>query len=87
VIVLARKHDFALEVCNITEGKDNSLFTLRTVCVLKLPSINPRARVRLQLRNRTPLAVNPSELPALQSSRLPFKSSPADAILGFDIHT
>jgi hypothetical protein len=86
VIVLARKHDFALEVCKITEGKDESLFTLQTACVLKLPSINPRARVRLHLRNRTPLAVNSSELPALQSSRLPFKSSSADAILGFDLH-
>lgn len=85
MIVLARKHDFALEVCNITEAKDNSFSTLRTVCVLKLPSINPRTRVRLQLRNRTPLAADPSTLPALQSSRLPFKSSPADAILGFDI--
>ena len=53
--------------------------------MLKLPSITPRTRVRLQLRNRTPLAANPSTLPALQSSRLPFKSSSADAILGFDI--
>ncbi|KAI9447670.1 hypothetical protein H4582DRAFT_1895507 [Lactarius indigo] len=85
VIVLARKHDFSLEVCNITKGKGNSLFTLRTACVLKLPSIQPRARVRLQLRNRTPLAGNPSTVPALQSSRLPFRSSPADAVLGFDI--
>lgn len=85
LIVLARKHDFALEVCNITGGKDNSLCTLRTVCVLKLPSVNPRTRVRLQLRNRTPLATNASMLPVLQSSRLPFKSSPADAVLGFDI--
>ena len=84
MILLARKRDFALEVCNITEGKD-STFTLRTTCLLKLPSINPRTRVRLQLRNRTPLATDPSTLPALQSSRLPFKSSPADAILGFDI--
>jgi hypothetical protein len=85
MIVLARKHDFSFEVCNITEGKDNSLFALRTVCVLKLPFIHPRARVRLQLRNRTPLSSNPSTLPALQTSRLPFRSSPADAILGFDI--
>ena len=75
-----------MEVCHITEEKDNSLVTLRTTCILKLPSIHPRARVRLQLRNRTPLASNPSTLPALQSSRLPFRSSPADAILGFDIH-
>ena len=86
MIVLARKHDFALEVCNITGGKDDSSFTLQTACVLKLPSITPRARVRLHLRNRTPLAVNSSELPALQSSRLPFQSSSADAMLGFDLH-
>ncbi len=85
MIVLARKHDFSLEVCNIVEGKDNPLFTLQTACVLKLPSLQPRARVRLQMRNRTPLASNPSTLPTLQSSRLPFKSSPADAVLGFDI--
>lgn len=85
MIVLARKHDFALEICQITDGKDNSLFTLQTLCVLNLPSITFRTRVRLQLLNRTPLADNPSTLPALQSSRLPFKSSPADAILGFDV--
>ena len=49
--------------------------------------MHPRARVRLQLRNRTPLASNnPSTLPALQSSELPFRSSPADTVLGFDIH-
>ncbi|KAH8982823.1 hypothetical protein EDB92DRAFT_1623317 [Lactarius akahatsu] len=85
VIVLARKHDFSLEICNITKGKRNSLFTLRTVCVLKLPSLQPSARVRLQLRNRTPLAGNPSTPLPLGSSRLPFRSSPADAVLGFDI--
>jgi len=84
LIVLAQKRDFALEVCEITEGDGSATFTLRTVCILKLPSLHPGTRVRFQTRNRTPFASNFST-PALHSNRLPFRSSPADAILGFDI--
>src|SRR6266404_217901 len=85
MIVLARKYDFSLEVCNITEESDDT-FSLRTACILRLPSLHSRVRVRLQLRNRTPLPDNdPSTLPTLKSSRLPFRSSPEDSILGFDI--
>jgi hypothetical protein len=84
LIVLVRKRDFALEVCEITEGDDKATFTLRTACILKLPSLHPSTRVRFHSRNRTPFASNFST-PALHSNRLPFRSSPADAILGFEI--
>ena len=84
LVVLARKRDFALEVCEITEGDDNATFTLRTACILKLPSLHPSTRVRFHSRNRTPFASNFST-PALHSNRLPFRSSPADAVLGFEI--
>jgi hypothetical protein len=85
LIVLARKRDFSLEVCKIVKGEDNSPFALQTACVLRLPSIHPSTRVRLRIRNRTPLAGDSSP-PALHSYRLPFRSSPADAILGFEIN-
>ncbi|KAI0249993.1 hypothetical protein BJV78DRAFT_1223462 [Lactifluus subvellereus] len=85
LIVLARKRDFSLEVCKIPEGEDNSTFTLQTVCVLRLPSIHPSTRVRFHIRNRTPLT-DDSFTPALHSHQLPFRSSPADAILGFEIN-
>jgi hypothetical protein len=85
LLVLARKRDFSLEICKILKGEDNSIFTLQTVCVLRLPSIHPSTRVRLHIRNRTPLPCD-SSLPALHSYNLPFKSSPADAILGFEIN-
>jgi hypothetical protein len=84
LIVLARKRDFSLEICEITEGDDNRPFILRTVCILKLPSIHPNTRVRFHTRNRTPFASNFST-PALRSNTLPFRSSPSDAILGFEI--
>lgn len=84
LIVLARKREFALEVCEITEGGDNEAFTLRTACILKLPSIHSGTRVRFHTRNRTPFASNFST-PALHSNRLPFRSSPADGILGFEV--
>ena len=84
LIVLARKRDFALEVCQITEEDDNGTFNLRTACILKLPSLHPGTRVRFHSRNRTPFASNFST-PAIHSNRLPFRSSPADAILGFEI--
>ncbi|KAH9998247.1 hypothetical protein BJV77DRAFT_1064786 [Russula vinacea] len=84
LIVLARKRDFCLEICEINEGDKERPFTLRTVCILKLPSIHPNTRVRFHTRNRTPFASNFST-PALCSNRLPFRSSPSDAILGFEI--
>ena len=84
LIVFARKRDFALEVCEITEGDDNVSFTLRTVCILKLPPLHSGTRVRFHTRNRTPFSSNFST-PALHANRLPFRSSPADAILGFEI--
>jgi len=84
LIVLARKRDFALEICEVTEGDDNATFTLRTACILKLPSLHRSTRVRFHTRNRTPFASNFST-PALHSNRLPFRCSPADAILGFEI--
>jgi hypothetical protein len=84
LIVLARKRDFALEVCEITEGDDEGTFILRTACILKLPSLHPSTRVRFHSRNRTPFASNFST-PALHSNRLPFRSSLTDAILGFEI--
>ena len=84
LIVLARKRDFALEICEI-RGDDNSAFTLHTVCMLKLPSLHPSTRVRFHMRNRTPFATgDPSPL-AVRSNRLPFRSSPANALLGFEI--
>jgi hypothetical protein len=84
LIVLARKRDFSLEVCEITEGDDKATFNLRTICVLKLPSLHPKTRVRFHTRNRTPFASHFST-PALHANRLPFRSSPADAVLGFEI--
>jgi len=84
LIVLARKRDFSLEVCEISQGDQNATPTLRTVCILKLPSLHPGTRVRINLRNRTPFASKAST-PALGSNRLPFQSSPADAILGFEV--
>ena len=84
LIVLARKREFALEVCEITEGDDSATFTLRTSCILKLPPLHPSTRVRFHTRNRTPFASNFSK-PALHSNSLPFRSCPADAILGFEI--
>jgi len=41
--------------------------------------------VRFHIRNKTPLTDDPFT-PALNSHRLPFRSSPADAILGFEIN-
>ena len=84
LIVLARKRDFSLEVCEIIEGDRHPTFNLRTLCVLKLPSLHPKTRVRLHTRNRTPFA-NHFSTPVLHSNRLPFRSSPADAVLGFEI--
>ncbi|KAH9985182.1 hypothetical protein BJV74DRAFT_797076 [Russula compacta] len=83
LIVLARRRDFSLEVCKIAED-DNSTFTLRTICILKLPPLHPSTRVRFHMRNRTPFASN-SSTPALRSNTLPFRSCPADAVLGFEI--
>jgi hypothetical protein len=84
LIVLARKRDFTLEVCEITEGDYNETFILRTACILKLRSLHPSTRVWFHTHNRTPFGSNVST-PALHSNRLPFRSSPADAILGFEI--
>ena len=83
LVVLARKRDFALEICEI-RGDDSSAFGLHTVCILKLPSLHPSTRVRFYMRNRTPFATDSSPL-AVRSNRLPFRSSPADALLGFEI--
>ena len=85
LIVLARKRDFALEICKIPEGEDNSTFTLQTLCILRLPPIHSGTRVRFHIRNKTPLT-DDSLTPALHSYRLPFRSSPPDAILGFEIN-
>ena len=82
LIVLARKHDFSLEICEIRD--DNATLTLQTVCILKLPSLHPSTRVRFYMRNKTPFASNSSP-PALRTNRLPFRSAPADVILGFEI--
>lgn len=84
LIVLARKRDFSLEVCEIIEGDKNPTFNLRTLCLLKLPSLHPKTRVRFHTRNRIPFASHFSTT-ALNSNRLPFRSSPADAVLGFEI--
>jgi hypothetical protein len=84
LIVLARKRDFTLEVCEITEGDYNETFILRTACILKLRSLHPSTRVWFHTHNRTPFGSNVST-PALHSNRLPFRSSPADAIFGFEI--
>ena len=59
LVVLARKRDFSLEICEIRRD-DNSTLTLQTVCILKLPSLHPSTRVRFHMRNRTPFA---SEFP------------------------
>ncbi len=83
LIVLARKRDFSLEICEI-RGDDNATLTLQTVCILKLPSLHPSTRVRFYMRNKTPFASNSSP-PALRTNRLPFRSAPADVILGFEI--
>jgi len=82
LIVLARKRDFSLEICEIRD--DNATLTLQTVCILKLPSLHPSTKVRFSMRNKTPFASNSSP-PALRTNRLPFRSAPADAILGFEI--
>ncbi|KAI9507499.1 hypothetical protein F5148DRAFT_106882 [Russula earlei] len=84
LIILARKRDFSFEVCEISQGDDCSTSILRTVCILRLPSLHPSTRVRFHMRNRTPFASN-SSTPALRSNRLPFRSSPADALLGFEV--
>lgn len=83
LVVLARKRDFSLEICEIRKN-DNSTLTLQTVCILKLPSLHPSTRVRFHMRNRTPF-VSEFSTPALRSNRLPFRSSPSDAVLGFEI--
>jgi hypothetical protein len=83
LVVLARKRDFSLEICEIRKD-DNLTLTLQTVCILKLPSLHPSTRVRFHMRNRTPFASEFSS-PALRSNRLPFRSSPSDAVLGFEI--
>ncbi|KAI0269076.1 hypothetical protein BGY98DRAFT_1015665 [Russula aff. rugulosa BPL654] len=74
LIVLAREHN----------RRRRRNFTLRTACILKLRSLHPSTRVWFHTHNRTPFASNFST-PALHSNRLPFRSSPADAILGFEI--
>ncbi|KAI0269482.1 hypothetical protein BGY98DRAFT_1014907, partial [Russula aff. rugulosa BPL654] len=51
---------------------------------LDLRSLHPSTRVWFHTHNRTPFGSNVST-PALHSNRLPFRSSPADAILGFEI--
>jgi hypothetical protein len=84
LVVLARKRDFALEICEI-RGGGNSLFILQTVCILKLPSLHPSTRVRFYMRNRTPFATSDPSPLTVRSNRLPFRSSPADALLGFEI--
>ncbi|KAI0265837.1 hypothetical protein BC834DRAFT_155024 [Gloeopeniophorella convolvens] len=85
LVVLARQRDFALEICRITGGTETSPGrSLQTVCILKLPTPHPKARLQFKMCSRTPPnQSSPSSI--LNSSRLPFRSSPADTILGFDI--
>ncbi|KAI0265818.1 hypothetical protein BC834DRAFT_154216 [Gloeopeniophorella convolvens] len=37
-LVLGRKRDWALEVCQVAPGEQHGTYTLQTLCVLKLPS-------------------------------------------------
>ena len=83
LVLLAHKCDFALEVCEIRSDGDLP-FTLPMVCILKLPSLHPSTRVQFYMYDQTPFAMsNPSPL-AVGSNRLPFQSSPVDALLGFE---
>ena len=47
LVVLARKRDFSLEICEIITD-DNSTLTLQTVCILELPSHRDQVLVDLQ---------------------------------------
>lgn len=84
ILVLARKRDWALELCKITRDDNRSTFALWTLCVLQLPGVHPKTRTELTNCNRTPSGA-PHSFATPRSSTLPFRSSPSDSVLAFSV--
>ncbi|KAI0265814.1 hypothetical protein BC834DRAFT_876531 [Gloeopeniophorella convolvens] len=76
MLVLARKRDWALEVCKIRKSKDGP--ALQTLCIFKLPTLSPGTLARLRTFRR-----QPSSKPSC--SVLPFRSAPFDAVLSYSV--
>jgi len=79
---LARKSDWALELCKITRDNNQSTFALSTLCILQLPPVHPKTRIELTNCNRAPSGA-PHSFATPRSSALPFRSSPSDSVLAF----
>ncbi|KAH9173275.1 hypothetical protein EDB89DRAFT_1958840 [Lactarius sanguifluus] len=84
ILVLARKRDWALELCKITRDGDRSTFALWTLCMLQLPAVHPKTRTDLTNCNRMPSGA-PHSSATPRSSTLPFRSSPTDSVLAFSV--
>ncbi|KAH8982726.1 hypothetical protein EDB86DRAFT_323397 [Lactarius hatsudake] len=84
ILVLARKRDWALELCKITRDGDRSTFALWTLCMLQLPAVHPKTRTDLTNCNRMPSGA-PHSFATPRSSTLPFRSSPSDSVLAFSV--
>jgi len=81
ILVLARKRDWALELCKITR---DGTFAFWTLCVLQLPPIHPKTRTDLTSCHRAPSGA-PHSVAAPRSTSLPFRSSPSDSVLAFAV--
>jgi hypothetical protein len=82
ILVLARKRDWALELCKITRDDNHNTSTLWTLCILQLPPVHPKTRTELTNCNRAPSG-SPHSFATPSSSALPFRSSPSDSVLAF----
>ncbi|KAN0137276.1 hypothetical protein V8E53_004721 [Lactarius tabidus] len=85
IIVLARKRDWALELCKISRDDSHRTFTFWTLCILQLPSVHPKTRTDLTGCDRAPSGAPHSFAPPRSSTTLPFRSSPSDSVLAFAV--
>jgi hypothetical protein len=84
ILVLARKRDWALELCKITSDDTQSTFSFWTLCMLQLPPVHPKTRTDLTSFNRAPSG-SPNSFVTPRSTALPFRSSPSDSVLAFAV--
>jgi len=84
ILVLARKRDWALELCKITRDDTHSTFTFWTLCILQLPPVHSKTRTDLTSFNRAPSG-SPNSFVTSRSTALPFRSSPSDSVLAFAV--
>lgn len=81
-LVLGRKRDWALELCRFT--KEGDAWTFCTLCMLNLPALHPNTQTSLACLKRTSSATARTST-FRRLSKYPFRSSPSDSVLSFDV--